>query len=167
MKKTGCVLLVICAIKIAAFAEPAQISKNDNLRIKPFIDAKVVLALKKGQAIDIQKRQGSWYFITAGKTTGWAPMLSVHRTAPAATATKGSVATVATGRSSTGSIVNTTGIRGLNEENLVAATFSEEAAAAMDKNHVTIAEAEAFMAAGALKPQTVPSLVIPTSAGGK
>ncbi len=167
MKRAWCMVAVLFSICVATFAEPAQISKNDKLRLKPFIDAKIVLALAKGQKVDIQKRQGSWYFIAVGKTTGWAPMLSVHRTTPAATATKGSASTVATGRSSTGAVVATTGVRGLNEDSLNTAAFSEEAVAAVEKNRVAAADAAAFAAAGAMQPKSVPSLVMSKSKGGK
>jgi hypothetical protein len=157
----------ILAIPFMAGAEPAQVSKNENLRAKPFTDAKIVIALKKDQTVDIQKREGSWYFLKVKTKTGWAPMLSVHRTAPAAAATGGSLSQTATGRSSGGGVVNTTGVRGLNEETLKTAAFSEEAVAGAEKNRVKQAEADTFAAQGALIVQNVPSLAAPAATGGK
>ena len=161
------IITVFLAIPIGSAAETAQAGKNDNLREKPFTDGKILLSIKAGQNVDIQKREGSWYFVKVGKTTGWVPMLSVRRAKPAAVATKGS--TVQTGRSSTGTIVNTTGVRGLNEETLKTASFSEEAVASAEKNRVSAGEATAFAAAGGIVTQSVPSLAIPSSVpiGGK
>jgi uncharacterized protein YgiM (DUF1202 family) len=149
-------------------AELQQANKNDNLREKPFVDGKILLAIKSGQTVAIQKREGSWYFVMVGKTTGWLPMLSVRRTKPAAVAAKGS--TVQTGRSSTGTIVNTTGVRGLNEETLKTASFSEEAVSFAEKYRVlSAADVAAFAVAGGLAAQAVPTLTIKPSTpiGGK
>jgi uncharacterized protein YgiM (DUF1202 family) len=167
VKRLLYLLLLVLFIQVVLLADPAQISKNDKLRIKPFIDSKIVSELKAGQKVDIQKRQGSWYFIALGKTTGWTPMLSVHRTTPAATATTGSVATTATGRSATGKITTTTGVRGLNEDTLSTATFSEEAVAAVEQHRITSADAAAFAAAGDVQLQIVPPLVSSKTTGVK
>lgn len=157
----------ILVMPFMAGAEPAQVSKNDNLRAKPFTDAKIVLALKKNQTVDIQKREGSWYFLKVKTKTGWAPMLSVHRTKQAATATSGSLSQTATGRTSGGGVVSTTGVRGLNEETLKTAAFSEEAVAAAEKFRVQPAEANAFANAGGMAVQNVPPLAAPAAIGGK
>lgn len=158
MKKTWFTLALLLAWPLACAAEPAQISKNDNLRLKPFADAKVVAPLKSGQSVDIQKREGAWYLLKIGNVTGWAPMLSVRRTATAAGASAGSLAQTASGRASTGKVVATTGVRGLGEENLKEAAFSETAIAAAEQYRVTGQTAAQFAKAGGLKPRTVPAL---------
>lgn len=160
-------LAVLFAVSAGTNAEQQQAGKNDNLREKPFIDGKIILAVKSGQSIDVQKREGSWYFVKVGKLTGWLPMLSVRRTKSAPAATTG---TVQTGRSSSGAIVNTTGVRGLNEETLKAASFSEEAVASAEKFRIlAAADAAAFSAAGGLTAQAVPTLAVKSTypIGGK
>ena len=163
MKMTWFSLALLLAWPLVCAAEPAQISKNDNLRLKPFADAKVVAPLKSGQSVDIQKRQGAWYLLKVGKVSGWAPMLSVRRTATAASASAGSLAQTASGRASTGKVVATTGVRGLGEENLTEAAFSESAIAAAEQYRVTAQVAAQFAQAGGLKPRNVPTL---NAAGG-
>lgn len=163
MKSSWSSLALLLAWPVVCAAEPAQISKNENLRAKPFADAKIVAPLKSGQSVDIQKREGAWYLLKIDKVSGWAPMLSVRRTATAATASAGSLAQTASGRASTGKVVATTGVRGLGEENLKEAAFSEAAIAAAEKYRVTVKEAGKFATAGGLKPRQVPALNI---AGG-
>jgi uncharacterized protein YgiM (DUF1202 family) len=149
-------------------SETSEASKTDNLREKPFIDGRIISAVKAGQRVDIQKRDGSWYFVKTGTKTGWLPMLSVRRTKPVTVATKGS--TVQTGRSSTGTIVSTTGVRGFNEETLKAAPFSDSAVAAMEKFRVPVAaQVVAFANAVGVTPQAVPALAVssPVLNGGR
>jgi hypothetical protein len=164
MKMTWFSFVFLLAWPLACAAEPAQISKNDSLRDKPFVNAKVVAPLKSGQSVDIQRREGAWYLLKVGKVTGWAPMLSVRRTATAATASAGSLTQTASGRATTGKVVATTGVRGLGEENLQEAAFSESAIAAAEQYRVKAPTALQFAAAGGLKPRTVPTL---NTAGGK
>jgi hypothetical protein len=158
MKITWFSLTLLLAWPLVCAAEPAQISRNDNLRLKPFADAKVVAPLKSGQSVDIQKREGAWYLLKVGKVTGWAPMLSVRRTATAASASAGSLTQTASGRAATGKVVATTGVRGLGEENLKEAAFSEAAIAVAEQYRVTAQEAVQFAQAGGLKPRNVPTL---------
>lgn len=153
-------------LALLGFAEPAKVGKADKMRAKPFIDATVVLPLAAGQAVDIQKRQGSWYFVAVSGKTGWAPMLSIRRTQQAAAASSGSLTQTATGRSATGGVVSTTGVRGLDEENLKAAAYSEDAVAAAEKYRIPRDTAIAFSAAETLVVQTVPPLCAPAVIGG-
>jgi len=152
----GAVALVLMAAGLC-FAELQQTCKNDNVREKPFIDGKVVIVVKTGQAVDVQKREGSWYFVKVGTKTGWLPMLSVRRTKAAAPV----AASRQTGRSSTGSVVNTTGVRGLSEQTLTTAVFSDSAVAAAEKNRVLPNDAAVFAAAAGITVQAVPTLFIP------
>jgi hypothetical protein len=165
MKLIFCAAALLCAWMIVD-AEPGSATKNDNLRAKPFIDGKIVAPLKKGAVLDIQKREGSWYFVKAGAKTGYVPMLSVHRTQPAAAVTKGSLSSTASGRSATGGVVSTTGVRGISEENLKSAAFSDSAIAAAEKYRVSLADADSFARAGGLKARSVPSLSTTAQKGG-
>lgn len=160
-------LAALLAWPLVCLAEPARASKADNLYEKPFADAKVLVKLAAGQAVDIQKREGSWYQVKAAGKTGWMRMLSVRRTASAAAVSAGSLTQVATGRAGTGKIVATTGVRGLGEETLKPAAFSEEAIASAERFRVKPAEAERLAREAGLKPREVPSLpASPAGAGG-
>ncbi|TLM66299.1 MAG: SH3 domain-containing protein [Deltaproteobacteria bacterium] len=166
MKRIRTMVVALLAWPAACLAEPATMSKADNLYDKPFADARVVGRLTAGQAVDIQKREGAWYQLKAGGKLGWARMLSVRRTAPAAAASAGSVAQVATGRAGTGRIVATTGVRGLGEEVLQEAAFSEAAVAAAERFRVDAADAERLARAQGLAPRQIPPLPVPAAGAG-
>jgi hypothetical protein len=157
----------ILVIPFSGISDPAKVSKNDFVRAKPFTNSTVVTSIKVGQSVNVQKREGSWYFVKVDAKTGWTPMLSVRRTTPASTATTGSLSSTASGRSSTGGVVSTTGVRGLNEENLQTATFDETAVAAMEKNHILPADAIAFAQAAGIQPHEYPPLSNTQPKGGK
>ena len=158
-------LLPLLAWPLLCLAEPAVMSKADSLYEKPFADAKVLGKFAAGQAVDVQKREGAWYQVKAAGKLGWMRMLSVRRTAPAAAASAGSLTQVATGRAGTGQIVATTGVRGLGEETLKEAPFSEAAVAAAEKYRVKPAEAEKLARAQGLAPRQVPPLPAPAAGG--
>jgi hypothetical protein len=139
-------------------------SKPDNLYEKPFTDARIIGRLNGGQDVELIKREGSWYLLRASGQQGWVRMLSVRRTAPAATASADSLGQMATGRAGTGQIVTTTGVRGLGEETLKEAAFSETAIAAAERFRVKPAAAERLARAQGLAPRQIPAL--PASAAG-
>ena len=88
-------------------------------------------------------------------------MLSVRRTAAAAVVSSGSLSQVATGRAGTGQIVTTTGVRGLGEEQLRTASFSEAAVVAAERFRVDPIEAERSARQAGLAPRAVPTLPAP------
>jgi uncharacterized protein YraI len=163
IRKSLLVLALLLAMPLAASAETAQVGKNDSLREKPFADAKVLTPLTAGQKVDILKREGAWYQVKAAGKTGWVRMLSVRRTGQAAAVSAGSLSQVASGRAGTGKIVATTGVRGLSEETLRQATFSEGAVAAAEKYRVSAAEADRFAREGGLSRRQVPALAVPAA----
>jgi hypothetical protein len=161
MKKTLLILLGGLLWPCCVLAEPAIMSKADRLLEKPFSDGKVLGSLSGGQTVDVVKREGGWYQVKAAGKLGWVRMLSVRRTANAAVASSGSLAQVATGRAGTGQIVATTGVRGLGEETLREAPFSEAAVATAERYRVSPADAERAARAAGLAPRQVPALPVP------
>ena len=164
--KRSIIFTLLLAWPLLCAAEPAQLVKNDTLRDKPFSDAKTLMTLKIGQTVEILKREGAWYQLQVDGKNGWLPMLSVRRTAAAATVSAGSLAQTVSGRATTGKIVATTGVRGLGEEQLSAATFSEAAIAAAEQYRIAPLEAAAFAKDGNLQPRDVPPFVA-ADQGGK
>ena len=76
-------------------------------------------------------------------------------------ASSGSLAQVATGRAGTGQIVATTGVRGLAEETLREAPFSEAAIATAERYRVSKTDAERTAREAGLAPRQVPALPVP------
>lgn len=107
-------------------AEVGTALKSDELKAEPFRDAKTVAKLASGDKVDILKKDGGWYQVNSAKGKGWVRMLSIRKGDARKGGTDASgVLALASGRAGTGKVVATTGIRGLNEEELKAASFNE------------------------------------------
>ena len=135
----------------AAAREPASALKEAEIRAKPYRDAKQVGSLARGDKVEILRRQGGWYEIKSVKGSGWVRMLNLRRGAIAKrTIDAGSVLGLASGRSGTGQVVATTGIRGLTEEELKKAKFNEAEVEKAESFAVSQEQAQAFAAQGKL-----------------
>lgn len=148
------VALMVCAAMQSGMAlagEAGAMSKADNMKAEPFRDAKSVKALAVGEKLDILSKQGGWFKVKAGKSTGWVHMLSVRKgdAKKGASQTSGLLA-LSSGRAGTGKVVATTGVRGLNEEELKAATFNEAELQRAEANASSKADAAAFAKQGKL-----------------
>lgn len=133
-------------------AETGTALKNDTLRKEPYADAKAGGSLTRGEPVDILKKQGAWLQIKTKKTTGWVRLLSVKRGASTSGNQTAGVLAAASGRAGTGQVVSTTGIRGLNEEELKAAKFNETEVKTLESFTLTADEGRQFANAGKLKP---------------
>jgi hypothetical protein len=106
--------------------------------------------------VDIVKREGGWLMI-AKPIKGWVRMLSIRRgsgtSAPGAKAS--GLVSLASGRAGTGKVVSSTGIRGLNEEDLKNAKFNEAEIALAESYAAGKRDAEKFAAKARLKARQV------------
>lgn len=107
-------------------AESGTALKRDDIKAEPFGDAKSVATLAVGDKVDILKKNGGWLQIKSAKGKGWVRMLSIRKgDARKGGSNASGLLGLASGRAGTGKVVATTGIRGLNEEELKAAKFDE------------------------------------------
>jgi hypothetical protein len=135
---------------------------------EPFRDAKIIGSLSAGDKVEILKKQDGWFQVKSAKGSGWVRMLSIRL----GEARKGTVDTtgllgLASGRSGTGKVVATTGIRGLSEEDLKAAKFNEPELKKVESYGVTKTEAQRFAAEGKLTAQKVEYLPAPGTGKGE
>lgn len=103
---------------------PATVLRATELKDKPFIDAKTLQRLPAQTRVTVIDRSGGWLKVARDDRQGWVRLLHVSSQPSASGGTAQeleSVAKMATGRGGSGNIVNTTGIRGLSEEQLRAA----------------------------------------------
>ncbi len=148
-------VLSLLAHPALAATEAGSAIKADEIKAEPFRDAKSVGTLAVGAPVLIVKRDGAWLQISSPQK-GWVKMLSIKKGGVAASgATLSGVAALASGRAGTGKIVSTTGIRGLNEENLKNAKFNEKEVKAAESYTVSKVEADKFGAQGKLKARQV------------
>jgi len=153
MKMRHWILLLAC-MPFAAGAwagEAGAMLKADALKAAPFRDAKTVGKLARGAQLDILKQQSGWYQVKSGKQTGWVRMLSVRRGAMRKGGQVAGLAGLASGRAGTGKVVATTGVRGLNEEDLKSAKFDEAETKKMEAHAVSKDAARKFASQAQLK----------------
>lgn len=132
-------------------AESGTALKTDDIKAEPFRDAATVATLAAGDKVEILKKDGGWYEVKSDKGKGWIRMLSIRK----GDARKGGnessgVLALASGRAGTGKVVATTGIRGLNEEELKAARFNEKELKQAESYATSKGAAAKFAAAGKL-----------------
>jgi uncharacterized protein YgiM (DUF1202 family) len=161
------ILLValLLATPIAHAGESGAAVKAEELKAEPFRDAKTVGKLTTGDKVEILKKDGGWFQVKSGRGSGWVRMLSIRR-GEARKASAGSevagLAGLASGRTGTGRVVATTGIRGLNEEELKAAKYNEAELKLAESSLTSRAEAKKFAARGKLSARKLDYLPDPT-----
>lgn len=108
---------------------PGTVLRETELKDKPFVDARTLRTLAAQTSLVIVDRQSGWLRVSVAGQQGWVRLLHVS-SAPAGSAKSQaeleSFAKLATGRAGTGNVVATTGIRGLNEEQLQTAQANPE-----------------------------------------
>lgn len=148
----ACSLLLVTGSTWAA--ETGTALKNDDIKAEPFRDARTIAPLVKGESVDILKKEGGWYKVKSGKGSGWVRMLSIRKgEARKESNAAAGLLGLASGRAGTGKVVSTTGIRGLNEEDLKAAKFDEAELKRLDSYAVTKDKAQPFAKQGGLAPR--------------
>lgn len=153
--------LMVASASAALAADTGTLTRADAVRSKPFADAAVVVQLKSGVKVDIVSRNGGWYQVKSGGKTGWVRMLSVRRAAATSGSAVTGIAGVASGRTGTGKVTTTTGVRGLDEAELKAATFDEAQVKKAEGYRVSRKEADAFAKEGKLVRANVKPLPTP------
>ena len=143
-------------------AESGTAIKGDDLKAEPFRDAKTMAMLATGDKVDILKKDGGWYQVSSTKGKGWVRMLSIRKgDARKGGSNASGVLALASGRAGTGKVVATTGIRGLNEEELKAAKFNEEEVKRAESYASSKSEAAKFAASGQLTARPFDYLAAP------
>ncbi len=133
--------------------------KNDSLKAEPFSDATEIGTIEKGRSVMILERKGGWYKIGTAKGKGWVRMLSIRTSKnPKRRLSPKGILELASGRTGTGTVVLTTGIRGLDEESLKTAKFNAQQLSILESFIVNRIQARQFAATGKLRAKTVPYL---------
>lgn len=159
--RLGFVLGALLALSAHA-AESGTALKADAIKAEPFNDAKTVATLTAGDKVEIVKKDGGWLQIKSAKGKGWVRMLSVRKgEARKGTGDAAGLLGLASGRAGTGKVVATTGIRGLNEEELKSAQFNATELQLAESYATGKAEAQKFAAQGKLVPRKFDYLPAP------
>lgn len=155
-------LMLLPALALAA--ETGTALKDDTLRKEPYADSRSAGTLKRGDRVEILARKGAWLQIKARQSTGWVRLLSVKRGEAGEANEAAGVLGLATGRAGTGQVVSTTGVRGLNAEDLKSAKFNAEEVKQLEANTISAEQGRQFADAGGLQARKLDYLPRPQSA---
>lgn len=143
---------------------PGTVLRETELKDKPFIDAKTLRKLAPQTALVIVDRQAGWLRVSVSGQQGWVRLLHVSSGPAGSAANKQeleSFAKLATGRAGTGNVVATTGIRGLNEEQLKTAQANPEELKKLEGYGVTKEQAAQYARGHKLEARQVAHLPAP------
>ncbi|PKN52775.1 MAG: ligand-binding protein SH3 [Deltaproteobacteria bacterium HGW-Deltaproteobacteria-13] len=144
-------LIVLFLPLMSLAAETGSAIKADVIRAEPYADAKKTGDFKRGEKLQILDKKGAWLKVKTAKTGGWVRLLSVKRGAGGSGNQLAGVLDVASGRAGTGKVVATTGIRGLNEEELKNAKYNEAEVKKLESYTQTSQQGNQFAKSGGLK----------------
>lgn len=155
------ILLALLAATVVNAAENGTALKSDSIKAEPYGDAQSVGTIARGDKLEILGKQGAWLKVRNAKSSGWVRLLSVKRGTLGQSNDVEGVLGLASGRTGTGQVVSTTGVRGLSEEDLKAAKFNEEEMKKLESNGLSGAEAQRFASTGGLKARKLDYLPAP------
>lgn len=143
-------------------AESGTALKADDIKAEPFRDATTVAMLAGGDKVDILKKDGGWYQVNSAKGKGWVRMLSIRKgDVRKGSSDAGGLLALSSGRAGTGKVVATTGIRGLNDEELKAAKFDDAELKRAESYATNKGSAAKFAAQGKLVARSFDYLATP------
>ncbi|MDH4173487.1 MAG: SH3 domain-containing protein [Betaproteobacteria bacterium] len=155
MKRFAAILLFVPAL---GFAEPATLVRDADLRASPASDAAVVAPLAVNAKVEALERRGGWTRVRAeGGTEGWVRMLVLRYagTGEAKQGDSGIVQLLNVARTGTSGTQVTTGVRGLDPEQLKNARPNAAELKRMQGYRASPDAAAAFAGHGRLEPKKV------------
>jgi hypothetical protein len=158
------ILALACGL---AWAQPGYTIRDVAVKKEPYDDAATVGKLAEKTPLEVTRRLGGWLEVRSSTVTGWVRMLSVRMGSPgearSGSSGLGSLFSIARSGSSGASV--TTGVRGLDKEQIENAKPNPAELQKMQSFAVSRQEAQAFAAGNpALASQRVDYLVAPSAA---
>jgi len=157
MRILALLLLPPLLIPLLVAAEPATVIKPAELKQDPASDAATLATLPENTAVDALERKGGWTRVKAGAGEGWVRMLSL-RFGGATTAKPGASGlsqAFNVARTGTSGTQATTGVRGLDAEQIANAQPNPAELAKLEKFAADRDAAASFAAQGKLSPTSV------------
>jgi hypothetical protein len=149
-------LALLLLLPAMTLAEPATVIRATDLKQEPASDAATVAPLAENTAVEALERKGGWTRIKAGDAEGWVRMLSLRfgASAPKSGDTGLSQLFNVARTGSSGTQV-TTGVRGLDAEQLATARPNPAELAKLEKFAADRDAAASFAAQGKLAAKPV------------
>ena len=148
MRFLGLLLL----LPLLALAEPATVIRATDLKQEPATDSATIASLPENTAVDALERKSGWTRVKAAGGEGWVRMLSLRYGAAAAAKPGASGVTQLfnVARTGTSGTQVTTGVRGLDAEQIVNAQPNPSELAKLENFAAERGAAESFAAQGKL-----------------
>jgi SH3 domain-containing protein len=140
-----------------ALAEPATVIRATELRSAPATDAAVVAPLAESAQVEALERKGGWTRVKAGGAEGWVRMLALRHAGGGAAkpGDSGIVQLLNVARTGTSGTQVTTGVRGLDAEQLANARPNAAELQKLQGYAASKDAAAGFAASGKLQSQSV------------
>jgi len=148
-------LFLAVLFPLLGHAEPATVIRATELKSEPATDASTVAQLPENTAVEALDRQGGWTRVKAPSGEGWVRMLSLRYGGPARQGDTGVSQLFNVARTGTSGTQVTTGVRGLDEEQLANARPNLAELARMKSFAAGREAAAGFAAKGQLSPSKV------------
>lgn len=146
---------------------PGTVTRQTELKAEPSVAAPTLSTLAANTQVTITERQGGWLRVVSGEQRGWVRLLHVSSQPTARTAGAReeleAAARIATGRAGSGNIAVTTGIRGLDEQQLRDAKANEEELKKLEAFGVSAQDAQAHASRRGLERRQIPYPPAPQS----
>jgi hypothetical protein len=150
-------LSILLFLPLLAWAEPATVIRATELKREPATDAPTVLELAENTGIEALERRGGWTRVKAGNTEGWVKMLALRYGAPggAKQGDSGLSQLFNVARTGSSGTQVTTGVRGLEAEQITNAQPNAAELKKMQGYAATPSTAASFASQGKLESHAV------------
>jgi hypothetical protein len=150
-------LYLLLMVPALAWAEPATVIRATDLKQAPATDSATLAALTENTAVEALERKGGWTRVKGDAGEGWVRMLALRfgGAAPAKPGASGLTQLFNVARTGTSGTQVTTGVRGLDADQIAAAQPNPAELAKLEKFAADAGAAEKFAAQGKLAPTSV------------
>lgn len=152
--KTRLLFLLLLAPAVCS-ADPATLIRATELKRSPASDAESVAQLAANTHVDALERNGGWTRVKASGAEGWVKMLALRYDGPGKAGDSGVAQLFNVARTGSSGTQVTTGVRGLDEQQLANAQPNAAELAKMSRFAAKPDAAAAFAAKGHLSARSV------------
>jgi len=150
-------LYLLLMLPALAWAEPATVIRATDLKQAPATDSATLAALTENTAVEALERKGGWTRVKGDAGEGWVRMLALRfgGAAPAKPGASGLTQLFNVARTGTSGTQVTTGVRGLDADQIAAAQPNPAELAKLEKFAADASAAEKFAGQGKLSRTSV------------
>ena len=148
-------LFPLLLLPAVCLADPATLIRAADLKSSPAVDAESVAALPANARVDALERKGGWTRVKAAEGEGWVKMLALRYQAGGKGGDSGIAQLANVARTGSSGTQVTTGVRGLDEQQLANAQPNRAELAKMARFAAAPDAAAAFAAKGKLSARAV------------